>query len=118
MRAAFPNKAYGLSVGGTKADVQKFTAEQVRDYYRNYYSPNNTTGNRRGFRDRIHAQRSRDFAGLQGRDRESREQGEREVGEKRSRGEGRTDNLSSNLPASPAPSSASGEPGRRRCCRH
>jgi zinc protease len=30
-------------VGGTKADVQKFTVEQVRDYYRNYYSPNNAT---------------------------------------------------------------------------
>jgi len=29
-----------LPVGGTKADVQ---VEQVRDYYRNYYSPNNAT---------------------------------------------------------------------------
>jgi zinc protease len=43
MRAAFPNKAYGLPVGGAKADVQKFTVEQVRDYYSNYYSPNNAT---------------------------------------------------------------------------
>ena len=43
MRAAFPNQAYGLPVGGTKADVQKFTVEQVRDYYRKYYSPNNAT---------------------------------------------------------------------------
>ncbi|HEY9676207.1 MAG TPA: pitrilysin family protein [Waterburya sp.] len=41
MRAAFPNIPYGLPVGGTKADVQKFTVEQVRDYYRKYYSPNN-----------------------------------------------------------------------------
>lgn len=43
MRAAFPNQAYGLPIGGTKADVQKFTVEQVRDYYRNYYSPDNAT---------------------------------------------------------------------------
>jgi len=50
-----------FAVGGTKADVQKFTAEQVRDYYRNYYSPNHATPGNRRFRDRIHAQRSRDF---------------------------------------------------------
>lgn len=43
MRAAFPNQPYGLPVGGTKADVQKFTVEQVRDYYRKYYSPANAT---------------------------------------------------------------------------
>lgn len=43
MRAAFPNQPYGLTVGGTKADVQKFTVEQVRDYYRNFYSPDNAT---------------------------------------------------------------------------
>jgi zinc protease len=43
MRAAFPNQAYGLTVGGTKADVQKFTVEQVRDYYRRFYSPENAT---------------------------------------------------------------------------
>jgi len=43
MRAAFPNSAYGLPVGGTKADVEKFTVEQVRKYYRNYYSPENAT---------------------------------------------------------------------------
>jgi zinc protease len=41
MRAAFPDSPYGLPVGGTKADVQSFTVEQVRDYYRNYYSPDN-----------------------------------------------------------------------------
>nr|WP_155706686.1 pitrilysin family protein [Gloeocapsopsis dulcis] len=41
MRAVFPNSPYGLPVGGTKADVQKFTVEQVREYYRNYYSPDN-----------------------------------------------------------------------------
>jgi zinc protease len=42
-RAAFPNSPYGLTVGGTKADVEKFTVEQVRSYYDAYYSPNNAT---------------------------------------------------------------------------
>ncbi len=41
MRSAFPHNAYGLPVGGTKADVEKFQVEQVRKYYRNFYSPNN-----------------------------------------------------------------------------
>jgi zinc protease len=43
MRSAFPNQPYGLPVGGTKADVEKFQVEQVRDYYRKYYSPDNAT---------------------------------------------------------------------------
>ncbi|MBD2357912.1 insulinase family protein [Tolypothrix sp. FACHB-123] len=43
MQAAFPNRAYGLPVGGTKADVEKFTVEQVRNYYQRYYSPENAT---------------------------------------------------------------------------
>lgn len=43
MRAALPDKAYGLPVGGTKADVEKFTVEQVRYYYNTYYSPENAT---------------------------------------------------------------------------
>ncbi len=43
MRNAFPNRAYGLPVGGTKADVEKFTVEQVRNYYQTYYSPENAT---------------------------------------------------------------------------
>jgi zinc protease len=43
MRQVFPNSPYGLTVGGTKADVQKFTVEQVREYYRKYYSPDNAT---------------------------------------------------------------------------
>ncbi|MBW4526908.1 MAG: insulinase family protein [Phormidium tanganyikae FI6-MK23] len=43
MKAAFPNSPYGLPVGGTKADVQKFEVEQVRNYYSNYYSPDNAT---------------------------------------------------------------------------
>jgi len=42
-RAAFPNSPYGLPVGGTKADVEKFTAEKVRDYYNRFYSPDNAT---------------------------------------------------------------------------
>jgi zinc protease len=42
-RAAFPNTPYGLTVGGTKADVEKFTVEQVRSYYDSYYAPNNAT---------------------------------------------------------------------------
>ncbi len=41
MQAAFPDRVYGLPVGGTKADVERFTVEQVRDYYQTYYSPDN-----------------------------------------------------------------------------
>lgn len=41
MQAAFPDRTYGLPVGGTKADVERFTVEQVRDYYQTYYSPDN-----------------------------------------------------------------------------
>ncbi|AFY32623.1 pitrilysin family protein [Calothrix sp. PCC 7507] len=43
MRVAFPDRTYGLPVGGTKADVEKFTLEQVRNYYQTYYSPENAT---------------------------------------------------------------------------
>ncbi|MBL1178036.1 M16 family metallopeptidase [Pantanalinema sp. GBBB05] len=43
MKAAFPNHPYGLPVGGTKADVERFTVEQVRDYYRTFYRPDNAT---------------------------------------------------------------------------
>lgn len=43
MRSAIPNHPYGLMVGGTKADVEKFTVEKVREYYRKYYSPDNAT---------------------------------------------------------------------------
>jgi len=43
MRAAFPNQPYGLPVGGTKSDVEKFTSTEVQKYYQNYYSPNNAT---------------------------------------------------------------------------
>ncbi len=38
---ALPDSAYGLSVGGTKADVKTFTVDQVRSYYDSYYAPNN-----------------------------------------------------------------------------
>ncbi|WP_442940779.1 M16 family metallopeptidase [Nostoc sp.] len=41
MQAVFPNHAYGLPVGGTKADVEKFEVAQVEKYYRNFYSPDN-----------------------------------------------------------------------------
>jgi zinc protease len=41
MRALFPNHAYGLPVGGVAEDVEKFQVEQVKKYYRNFYSPNN-----------------------------------------------------------------------------
>lgn len=43
MRAAFPNQPYGLPVGGTKSDVEKFTPAEVQKYYKTYYSPNNAT---------------------------------------------------------------------------
>ncbi|WP_404790754.1 M16 family metallopeptidase [Altericista sp. CCNU0014] len=43
MRAAFPNSPYGMSVGGTKADVEKFTVEQVQNHYKTYYRPENAT---------------------------------------------------------------------------
>ncbi|AFY32182.1 pitrilysin family protein [Calothrix sp. PCC 7507] len=43
MQAAFPNHAYGLPVGGTKADVEKFQVEQVQKYYRNFYTPDHAT---------------------------------------------------------------------------
>jgi zinc protease len=41
MRAAFPDRSYGLPVGGTIADIEGLRVEQVRSYYRNYYCPNN-----------------------------------------------------------------------------
>jgi zinc protease len=41
MRQAFPGRAYGLPVGGTKTDVESFTLEQVRNYYENFYRPHN-----------------------------------------------------------------------------
>jgi zinc protease len=43
MRSAFPNRQYGLPVGGTKSDVEQFTLAQVQNYYQKYYSPDNAT---------------------------------------------------------------------------
>jgi zinc protease len=42
-RNAFPNHPYGLTVGGTKADVEQFTLERVQYYYNKFYSPDNAT---------------------------------------------------------------------------
>ncbi|MEA5551491.1 pitrilysin family protein [Anabaena cylindrica UHCC 0172] len=39
MKSVFPNHAYGLATGGTKADVEKLTVEQVREYYQQFYNP-------------------------------------------------------------------------------
>jgi zinc protease len=41
MRQAFPDRPYGMPVGGTKTEVEKFTVEAVRKYYERYYSPEN-----------------------------------------------------------------------------
>ncbi|WP_445636801.1 Processing peptidase [Nostoc sp. DSM 114161] len=41
MQGMFPNHAYGLPVGGMKADVEKFELEQVEKYYRDFYTPDN-----------------------------------------------------------------------------
>ena len=43
MRAVFPDRTYGLPVGGTKADVENFTVEQVKAYYKAHYRPDNAT---------------------------------------------------------------------------
>jgi zinc protease len=43
MKAAFPNSPYGAAVGGSKADVEKFTLEQVQNHYKTYYRPENAT---------------------------------------------------------------------------
>ena len=43
MKTVFHDRPYGLPVGGTKSDVEQFTAEQVQNYYKTYYSPDNAT---------------------------------------------------------------------------
>lgn len=43
MQQAFSDSNYGLPVGGTKADVEKFTLAQVQEYYQQYYQPSNAT---------------------------------------------------------------------------
>lgn len=41
--AAFPNSPYGLTVGGTRKDIEGFDADKVRAYYQKYYSPEYAT---------------------------------------------------------------------------
>lgn len=41
MMSSFPNHPYRLPIGGTKAEVEKFTVAQVREYYQKFYSPDN-----------------------------------------------------------------------------
>jgi zinc protease len=43
MKAALPDSPYGMPVGGSKADVEKFTLEQVQNHYKTYYRPENAT---------------------------------------------------------------------------
>jgi zinc protease len=43
MKAALPDSPYGMPVGGSKADVEKFTLEQVQTHYKTYYRPQNAT---------------------------------------------------------------------------
>ena len=41
--AAFPGSPYGLTVGGTRKDIEGFTAAEVKSYYKKYYSPQYAT---------------------------------------------------------------------------
>ncbi|AFZ68349.1 M16 family metallopeptidase [Deinococcus peraridilitoris] len=41
--AAFPKSPYGLTVGGTRRDIESFDAEKVSAYYQKYYSPEYAT---------------------------------------------------------------------------
>ncbi|MFB2770799.1 M16 family metallopeptidase [Pelatocladus sp. BLCC-F211] len=41
LQKVFPEHPYGLPVGGTKADVEKFQVKQVQEYYRKFYRPDN-----------------------------------------------------------------------------
>ncbi|WP_245895906.1 M16 family metallopeptidase [Deinococcus irradiatisoli] len=41
--AAFPGSPYGLTVGGTRKDIEGFTSEEVNAYYKQYYSPQYAT---------------------------------------------------------------------------
>ncbi len=42
-QAAFPKSPYGLTVGGTRADIEGFSADKVSAYYKKYYSPEYAT---------------------------------------------------------------------------
>lgn len=41
LQAAFPGSPYGLPVGGTKEDVDRFTLSAVEYYYHRFYTPEN-----------------------------------------------------------------------------
>jgi len=41
--AAFPQSPYGLTVGGTRKDIEGFSADKVSAYYKKYYSPEYAT---------------------------------------------------------------------------
>jgi zinc protease len=41
LQKIFPKHPYGLPVGGTKTDVEKFQVKQVQKYYSKFYSPDN-----------------------------------------------------------------------------
>ncbi len=41
MAALYPQHPYGLPVGGTATDVEQFTLGEVKDFYRQYYRPDN-----------------------------------------------------------------------------
>jgi zinc protease len=43
LQTVFPQQPYGLPVGGTQADVERFTIAQVKQYYQTHYSPSNAT---------------------------------------------------------------------------
>jgi zinc protease len=43
LRAMFENTPYGGSVIGDEIDVKSINREQVEEYYKNYYAPNNAT---------------------------------------------------------------------------
>ena len=43
MKQAFPDSSYGWPVVGYRRDVESFTVEQVQDYYKTYYRPDNAT---------------------------------------------------------------------------
>ncbi len=43
MMRAFPNRSYGAPVIGYRKEVEKYTAQQVQDYYKTYYRPDNAT---------------------------------------------------------------------------
>lgn len=43
MKNAFPSSAYGLPIGGIRTDVENLTVEQIRNFYRQYYTPDNAT---------------------------------------------------------------------------